>query len=67
MSKYLYGSNGSVWKKVRHIPREGEDRGILRYNLDGSCYRNEGGQTWKMTQKGTGKDGYWGRIGKWKK
>jgi hypothetical protein len=51
MSK-LYGSNGSVWKKVRHIPQDGEERGILRFEHDGNWYRNEGGQTWKMIQRG---------------
>ena len=48
----LYGPNGSVWEEVTHIPRPGEEKGILRYNIDDVPYRNEGGKTWKMVERG---------------
>ena len=64
MSKYLHGPNGSVWKRVRHIPQEGEERGILRYNINGIPYRNEDGKTWQMIERGRDT---WASANNWKR
>ncbi len=48
----LYGTNGSEWKQVGHIPRVGEERGIQRFELNGNWYRNEYGKTFKMVKLG---------------
>ena len=65
----LYGANGSEWKRVRHIAREGEERGILKFEHEGGSYRNENGKTWKMVKagrKGNSNPDHWGdRLSNW--
>ncbi len=48
----LYGANGSVYKLVKHIPHEDDDRGIVYFNQDGESYRNDGDTTHKMIERG---------------
>ncbi|MHC4336118.1 MAG: hypothetical protein ACYSUV_20575 [Planctomycetota bacterium] len=60
----LYGANGSEWKQVRHIPRAGEERGVLRYWINDVPHRNEYGKTWKMVKPGR-ED--WASNGKWRR
>jgi len=60
----LYGANGSEWKRVRHIKRAGEERGILKFEHEGGWYRNLDGKTWKMVKAGR-ED--WASNGQWRR
>ena len=64
MSDKLYGPNGSIWQRVKHIIRPGEKGVILRFNQDGNSYRNQGGNTWKLIRRGRDN---WATDTKWSK
>ena len=50
--KYLYGRNGSKYKRVKHIPQAEDSRGNVYYNLNGNHYYNRDGHTYLMVERG---------------
>ncbi len=50
--KYLYGANGSKYKRVTYIPQAEDSRGNVFYNQNGNHYYNRDGHTYQMVERG---------------
>ena len=50
--KYLYGRNGSNYKRVEYIPQAEDSWANAYFNQDGNHYYNRDGHTYQMIERG---------------